>query len=166
MKDNYAYLWAKPSGLLALNLTTQRIEWTFDEVPVQKNNYNLLLHEDTIYFSSTSIFAVNKKDGSLIWQSEYEDSYSGIHISLCKDYVLYYDAETDGEVPPLTALDKSTGKIAYQYFTSDTYPQDFENIRELNSLDYATMYFIKTTHENMLFGIYHDKIYAFEVLKK
>lgn len=165
INDNYAYLWAKPSSLLALNLDTHRIEWAFSDVPAQKNNYNLLLEGDTIYFSSTSIFAINRKDGSLIWRSEYEDSYSGVHIALCDNYVLYYDVETDREAPPLTALDKFNGKIAYQYFTSDTYPQDFENVRELNRLDYATMYFMKTTHENMLYGISQDKIYAFEVLK-
>ncbi len=166
IEDRHAYLWVKPMGLIALNLDSQGVEWAFNAVPAQSNNYNLLVEGDTVFFSSKSIFAVDKKSGSLIWQSEYEDSKSGVHITVLNNYVLYYDMETDDEVPPLTAIDKQTGKMLYQYFTSETYPQDFENERGLNSLDYATMKFVRGAYENMIFGTYQDKIYAFEILKR
>ena len=162
----FAYVWSKGKGLVAIDLDKRQIAWNFYTInqAQEKNQYNLLIEGDTIFFVSGDVYAVNRLTGELIWKTNHNcaSHASSMDVGITKKYVLYYDHCAES-FPLLTAVNKQTGKVEYQEFTSELYPPDDET--GLSDLDIRNFSFVRGMYKNYKIAIYMDKIYCFEVLE-
>ena len=162
--DNMAFLWVSDQGLIALNVQIHDIFWKYENNGISHGNYNLLTQGDTIFFSNEHIYAINKNNGKLIWQSDEDCAIGSNYIASTMHFILYYEGCSEGEVDFVCAVNKNMGKKAYQGFTSDAFPPDNPNDPlNLAGIDYQKIRFVKNETNHMIFGISEGVIYAFRV---
>ncbi len=164
INEELLYIWVKGEGLYAINQETLATAWNFHNVEYQFGNYRLLFEGDTVFFASWNLFALDKASGEPIWKSSYGDISLVHNIALVKDYILYYDSGSDGEVSFITAAEKNTGERKFYGFTSKSFPPDnADDPRNLAGIEYEEIAFLDNVHEGIIIGVSRDKIYAFKI---
>ena len=167
LDENKLYYIVKDIGLIAYNLESLKVEWTFELERYSGQMNKILIEDDTIYLADINLYAINNKDGGLIWKLGKED---GLFIrrpdllSIFREYLIFYafdDYETD-----LTVADKITGKILYQGSNSSIVGGDRNNSDGVAKEDLFRIKFMdEMIDNNILIGVLDDKIYGFELMK-
>jgi len=164
IRDNHAIFWTLEYGLVSYDLKERKIAWYFDKMEIKRGNYNLLIEGDTVFFATGFVFAVNIRTGSLIWKSDVECTSMNFNIGLTKKNVLYY-CDYNSFNPIISAVDKRTGKLKYQGLTSENFPPNINREDGLNDMENNEFEFVRGIYDNMIFAVYRDKIFAFELLE-
>ena len=116
VNEETLYLWVKGEGLYAMDQRTLKTKWNFNEFEYQFGNYRLIFEEDTVFFASWNLFALDKLSGKVIWRSDYGDISLVHNIALIDDFIVYYDSGNDGTVSFITAAEKNTGERKILWF--------------------------------------------------
>ena len=164
--EDFLYMIVEGEGLIALNHNTKEIKWKIGLSKYSSRANRIVVDKGKIYFSDNNLHAVNRADGSLLWEiGEKEGVYirdSG--LSEVKDYLIFYVFEDNENL--LTVADKNTGKILYQGVNSNVVGGDSNNPDGVAKEDLLLIDFMdQLIDDDILIGVMDNKIYGIEVLK-
>lgn len=142
------YLQGQDVSVLALNIESKSIEWTFGDQPLQSSpvvdnagNLYILPGEDVIY-DKTSFYSLNPT-GQIIWEFEFSTQRLFDNIEPTIDYNgnLYFGTDT---LYSLTNSGKLRWKKYLNGYISSPLISDINNVVYVaaNNLDYGTNYII------------------------
>lgn len=160
------YFIVRNSGLVAFNLEENKVEWKFNMERYSGHINKIIIDDEAIYFADNNLYAVNRNDGSIIWELG-EDKGVFIrrpdHLSEIKDYLLFYVFKNNENL--LTVADKNTGEILYQGFNFNVVGGDRNNPEGTAKEDLLLIDFMdELINDNILIGVMDNKIYGLEVL--
>ncbi len=163
---DYLYMIVEDEGLIALNYHTNEIKWRVDLSRYSSRANRIIVDEDRVYFSDNNLHAVNRADGSLIWEIGEKDGVfirdSG--LSQVKNYLIFYVFKDNENL--LTVADKNTGEILYQGFNFNVVGGDRNNPEGTAKEDLLLIDFMdELIDDKILVGVMDNKIYGLEVLK-
>ncbi|GAA5042289.1 hypothetical protein GCM10011506_44370 [Marivirga lumbricoides] len=164
--QGFLYMIVKDQGLIAFNYNTKKIEWEVSINRYSSRVNRIVIDEERVYFSDNNLHAVNRLDGSLVWEiGEKEGVYiKDTGLSKVKNYILFYDFEDNENV--LTVADKDTGEILYQGSNSTVVGGNRDNPDGVAKEDLLLIDFMdELIDDNILIGVMDNKIYGLEILK-
>jgi outer membrane protein assembly factor BamB len=160
--DNFLYVYVEEQGLYAINLDLRKIEWFYNhKYKARYIGQKIVVVKNTLLFIGPYLYALNRFDGNLIWEStDIRTNISNI-LSLVNDYLILYDNQ---ESIPLINILNTDGKLEYRLFTSDFYPPEsrFEAYSYID--DYQFM-FADNIENDLLIGLPKtvDSLYCFQI---
>jgi outer membrane protein assembly factor BamB len=163
---DFLYMIVEDEGLIAFNHNTKEIKWKIGLSRYSSRANRIIVDEDRIYFSDNNLHAVNRSDGSIVWEiGEKEGVFirdSG--LSQVKEFLIFYVFEHNENL--LTVADKNTGEILYQGFNSNVVGGDSNNPDGVAKEDLLLIDFMdELIDDNILIGVMDNKIYGLEILK-
>ncbi|MBL6449589.1 PQQ-binding-like beta-propeller repeat protein [Fulvivirga sp. 29W222] len=162
MDGDDIYFWVKGDGVKSLSLKYYNLNWSFNEVSTEMRSYSIIIDTARIYFNSGKVYALNKNNGDVVWETENNCGVNGTFLSIQKKFLFFYE-NCDNQQNILTAIDISNGVKKYQGFTSNTYPP--KPGLGIHFFDMVEMRLVKEDTADYLIGVFDDKIYGFKLMK-
>jgi|GEM_PF-2777872 len=77
-------------NLLSVMTPQYELVWEYKaDTTSQSSTHNMLITDDAVYFGGSTLFAVNKKNGELLWKTEmYKDDNALLSVAQCDNGVL------------------------------------------------------------------------------
>lgn len=164
--DNLLYMWIVNRGVYCFNLETNQTIWTFEIDQSEVSNVEFIIDE-CLYFSTDNLYCIDLLQGNLYWKTVDNCSSKGEYNRIIGRYILRYNTCTiEGDHYPalIELLDKKTGQVLYQGWTSVYFPIDEELGVDLSIMDYyGPIIFANQLCGNMLIGIRDDMIFGFRL---
>lgn len=155
--DNVLYLWIKDKGLVAFDLKKRKVNWVFNEIEHRQMYFELVVENDTIFVYSSTLFALSRFNGQVLWRNETLQSRESFILGSTNNEILVYKSLDDDII--LVACDKKTGEIVYESFRG----YDLKK-RTLSHLEHVAFRFADKMYKNLLFAVdVRRNIYCFEV---
>lgn len=160
INDGILYAHVYRSGLVAIDLVRERELW---KVEGKGLDAQIVLQEDTIFYSSISIKAIDKYKGDVIWETASSQEFSQDHLSLSDSYIFSYYMQSSPE-GVITAISKQGNMIFSGWQPSVLSSNVSVEDNTEHSEGEVILNFVPKAYQGTLYASFYGSVYAFKIL--